>query len=237
MKHVAELMTEAESQKPKSFEAEVWNKLSRIDCSGMVEKKMNLSYLSWASAWAVLMEFYPESSFRFDEPKEFPDGTQEVWVFVTVKASEKSFERFMWLPVLDHQNRPIRSPNAFQINTTRMRCLTKCLAMFGLGHHIYAGEDVPRPELDKAPVGEKRSVVQTVISENGVSFDPEEAEAIAIAIDDCFTLDGKTLELQDGDALDQIISKLKTDSDLKVGVWHHLPSNVRSFIKKRERGE
>ena len=31
-----------------------------------------------------------------------------------------------------------------------MRCLTKCLAMFGLGHYIYAGEDIPSGE-DKKP--------------------------------------------------------------------------------------
>jgi hypothetical protein len=31
----------------------------------------------------------------------------------------------------------------FDINKTIMRCLTKNLAMFGLGIYIYAGEDVP----------------------------------------------------------------------------------------------
>ena len=31
-----------------------------------------------------------------------------------------------------------------------MRCLVKCLAMFGLGHYIYAGEDLPSAEADKA---------------------------------------------------------------------------------------
>ena len=36
----------------------------------------------------------------------------------------------------------------FDINKTIMRCLTKNLAMFGLGHYIYAGEDLPesKPE-------------------------------------------------------------------------------------------
>ena len=32
----------------------------------------------------------------------------------------------------------------FDINTAIMRCLTKNLAMFGLGHYIYAGEDLPK---------------------------------------------------------------------------------------------
>jgi hypothetical protein len=31
----------------------------------------------------------------------------------------------------------------FDINKTIMRCLTKNLAMFGLGIYIYAGEDLP----------------------------------------------------------------------------------------------
>ncbi len=51
----------------------------------------------------------------------------------------------MWLPVLDFKNKPIANPNAFDINTARMRCLVKCLAMFGLGHYIYAGEILPAP--------------------------------------------------------------------------------------------
>jgi hypothetical protein len=52
----------------------------------------------------------------------------------------------MWLPVLDFKNKAIQSPNAFDINSARMRCLVKCLAMFGLGHYIYAGESAPSPQ-------------------------------------------------------------------------------------------
>ncbi len=36
-----------------------------------------------------------------------------------------------------------------------MRCLTKCLAMFGLGHYIYAGEDIPSGENKKPEVKDK----------------------------------------------------------------------------------
>ena len=34
----------------------------------------------------------------------------------------------------------------FDVNKTIMRCLTKNLAMFGLGLYIYAGEDLPAEE-------------------------------------------------------------------------------------------
>lgn len=42
----------------------------------------------------------------------------------------------------------VKSATMFDINTSIMRCLTKNLAMFGLGLYIYAGEDIP--EEDKA---------------------------------------------------------------------------------------
>jgi len=54
----------------------------------------------------------------------------------------------MWLPVLDHKNKAITNPNAFDINSARMRCLVKCLAMHGLGHYIYSGESFPAPSPD-----------------------------------------------------------------------------------------
>lgn len=40
----------------------------------------------------------------------------------------------------------------FDINKTIMRCLTKNLAMFGLGLYIYAGEDLPEDERANEPV-------------------------------------------------------------------------------------
>lgn len=210
-----------------SFQAEVWKTLSSIDCSKHVEKKQNLSYLSWAWAWAILMSNYPESEFEFEPPNEYPDGTAEIWVTVTVRSDEKSCQRRMWLPCLDHRNAPIKHPNAFQVNTTRMRCLTKALAMFGLGHHIYAGEDIPRPELDAPPVGEKKdnSVAGAVL--DGEKFDAPMRDnylnGILVAI-----------STEDDAGLAQLLDELKADPIMKVAIWHKLGSRERSFIKSFE---
>jgi hypothetical protein len=119
---------------------EIWQTLSSIDCSDHVEKKANLTYLSWAWAWATLMEHYPEATFEFDEPKVMNDGT--MMVFCTVIIQECS--RKMWLPVMDYKNKSISNPDSFAVNTAMMRCLVKCLALYGLGHYIYAGEDLPQ---------------------------------------------------------------------------------------------
>ena len=131
----------------KSFPRQVWKTLSAINVNEKAEKKLGLTYLSWAWAWAVLMENYPESSYEFAPEKYFQDGTCEVGVTVTVKDGENEISRYMWLPVLDHKNKPIPNPNAFDINKNKMRCLVKCISMFGLGLYIYAGEDLPEAEL------------------------------------------------------------------------------------------
>jgi hypothetical protein len=121
---------------------EIFETLSKIDLSEMVEKKMNLTYLSWANAWQVVMDNYPSSNFEILDPVKFDDGSMEVWCSVTINEHTRK----MWLPVMDHRNNSIINPSSRQVSDARMRCLVKCLAMFGLGLYIYRGEDLPRQE-------------------------------------------------------------------------------------------
>ena len=112
-------------------------KLSRKDVSAGVEVKHGgLSYLSWSVAWNTLCEDYPDSSYYFGDPLTLPDGTMMVRAGVTVEGLCHE----MMLPVLDHRNKPIASPNAFDFNSAQMRCLVKALAMHGVGIGLYLGE-------------------------------------------------------------------------------------------------
>jgi len=52
------------------------------------------------------------------------------------------------LPVMNHRNQPIPAPNAFEVNTAIMRCMTKALALHGLGLYIYSGDDLPMQEAE-----------------------------------------------------------------------------------------
>ena len=133
-----------------SFAKTVWQTLSAINVNDHTEKKGNLTYLSWAWAWGTLMENFPESEYSFGPAEAAADETVLLTCMVTVRDGEHFVSREMWLPVMDNRNKPIKNPDAFAINTTRMRCLTKCLAMFGLGHYIYAGEDLPEAETKAA---------------------------------------------------------------------------------------
>ena len=139
---------------------QIWQTLSKIDCTQHVEKKNGLSYLSWAWAWGVLMEHYPDAQYSFDPPQVFQNGTQ--MVFCTVQIGECS--RRMWLPVMDHRNKSITDPDSFAVNTAMMRCLVKCLALYGLGHYIYAGEDLPTVEIQPVTEGQVAELVTLIES-------------------------------------------------------------------------
>ena len=128
--------------------------LLKLNVNEHVEKKQNLSYLSWAWAWAEALKADPAASFevktfKHDEYTEVPymgvNGTAMVWVTVTIFDKPMTCQ----LPVMDHRNKAIPNPDAFQVNTAIMRCMTKALSLHGLGLYIYAGEDLPE---DAAPI-------------------------------------------------------------------------------------
>lgn len=132
-------------KKQTTLMARVWADLSPINVNEHVQKKGNLSYLSWTWAWATLMERYPESYYVFQDNR-FEDGSVMVECVLTIHEGEEVATRTMWLPVMDHRNKAIINPNARDISDTRMRCLVKCLAMFGLGFYIFSGSDIPEAE-------------------------------------------------------------------------------------------
>jgi len=130
------------------------SELLKINVSEHTEKKNGLTYLSWAWAWAEVLKLDPDATWDAVEfngfPASFaPDGSALVKTIVTIKGKAKS----CWLPVMNHRNQAIKNPDAFNINTAIVRCLTKCISMHGLGLYIYAGEDLPE---DDAPQAQKQ---------------------------------------------------------------------------------
>lgn len=51
----------------------------------------------------------------------------------------------------EYNVKTVEAATMFDINKTIMRCLTKNLAMHGLGLYIYAGEDLPESQDDETP--------------------------------------------------------------------------------------
>lgn len=168
-----------ETLKPKNY----FEELSRVDCSGKIEKKNGLSYLSWAFAWGELKKRYPLSFYTIYENENgynyFTDG-HTAWVktgvtvvfnsgvvmadsSITIEPT-KSLEHIEYLPVMDFRNNsiPLEKITSFDVNKTIQRSLTKAVARHGLGLYIYAGEDLPEtdnkePEPAKAPTEVKQT--------------------------------------------------------------------------------
>ena len=115
-----------------------FTKLAAIDVGPHIEKKANLSYLSWAWAVDQLMRVDPAANWVFNDPKMYGPT---MMVSCTVTAFGKPIT--MHLPVMDHRNKAIANPDAFEVNKNMMRCLVKAIACHGLGLYIYAGEDLP----------------------------------------------------------------------------------------------
>ena len=127
-----------------------YEELLKLNLNGKTEKKGNLTYLSWAWAWQEFKRVYPQATYevvKFENglPYAYDEKTGYM-CFTRVTVDDLTHE--MWLPVMDFKNQAIKGDKAsmFDVNKTIMRCLTKNLAMFGLGLYIYAGEDLPEPQ-------------------------------------------------------------------------------------------
>ena len=147
----------------------VFQTLNAINVTPFTEKFNNLSYLSWGKAMEVILDLYPDMSYEiiFNEETKQPYFISDEGIMCYTKVTIQGVTRMMWLPVMDHTNRAMKTSSyeyqvydkytktyvtkvveaatMFDINKTIMRCLTKNLAMFGLGLHIYIGEDLPTP--------------------------------------------------------------------------------------------
>lgn len=139
-------MNVGETQVVEKTTKSVFETLSSVDCSDKVEKKNNLSYLSWAYAWGELLKKFPDSTYTVYENKDglnyFTDG-RTCWVKTGVTV--KGIEHIEYLPVMDYRNKsiPLNSVTSFDVNKTIQRSITKAIARHGLGLNIYAGEDLP----------------------------------------------------------------------------------------------
>jgi hypothetical protein len=194
--------------------SELINELLKKNVNEHTEKKNGLTYLSWAWAWAEALKADSSASYRVEMfgDKCFMDINGTAMVFVTVTMFGKPMT--CQLPVMDYRNKAIPKPDAFAVNTAIMRCMTKALALHGLGLYLYSGEDVPEGGATIKPT-------------DGVIVDKNRENIIAdvaIAVQDRF---------EASDLIGAYEEYLGIhDQEEKVALWALLPSNVRSALKK-----
>ena len=161
-----------------------------------------LTYLSWCYAWSEVKKLYPNARYeilKFGENKLPYVFDEKTGYMVFTRVEIENIEHEMWLPVMDSANKAMKDKpytykvkkynsntkqyefiekevqpaTMFDINKTIMRCLTKNLAMFGLGLYIYAGEDLPENVDNETP--KKELLIQDIQKNNILEkFTPDE---------------------------------------------------------------
>ena len=144
-----------------------FDKLSAVNVYDKVEKKGQLTYLSWAHAWAFAKKLYPELTRKVYESENgmnyFTDG-KTAWVKVGVTIDE--LEYIDYLPIMNTSGRPksiqLDNITSFEVNSSIQRSTVKALALHGLGLSVYAGEDL----IETAPVIKKPKLISLEIEDD-----------------------------------------------------------------------
>lgn len=124
----------------------IFKTLSDVSIAGKTERKGNLDYLSWASAWSLLKKHYPNAQrMVYEDPHTglnfFTDGRT---AYVKVGIIVDGLEHIDYLPIMDYRNAAIQVDKitSFEVNKTIQRSTAKAIALHGLGLSLWIGEDV-----------------------------------------------------------------------------------------------
>jgi hypothetical protein len=132
-----------------------YKKLNSIGVKDKVEKKGGMDYLSWANAWDMLKQEYPDAQrVIYESPHTglnyFTDGKT---AYVKVGIIVGGQEHIDMLPVMDFRNNslPLEKITSTDVNKSIQRSTAKAIAMHGLGIQLWIGEDTDIKDETPAP--------------------------------------------------------------------------------------
>lgn len=110
-----------------------------------------LGYLSWATAYRMLIEKDPDAEYEILENEHGFIWEQYGTFLVRTRVHAFGRSRDMWLSIMDNSHNAVKAEKLTSnlVNNAIMRCLTKNIAMFGIGLKLYEKEDIPK-ESDNA---------------------------------------------------------------------------------------
>lgn len=165
--------------------------LNSINVTDKIEKKNNLSYLSWAWCWGEVKKFDQRAFYTIyedTEGKNYHTDGRTAWVktgvtvhfpvpFTDADGNESliydELEHIEYLPVMDFRNNsiPLEKITSTDVNKAIQRSLTKACARHGLGLYIYAGEDLPEITAPDEKITQKEvQLLEKMCYRKGVSL-------------------------------------------------------------------
>lgn len=198
--------------------------LLSINVNEHTEKKGSLTYLSWAWAWAEVLKHDPTATWVAHQYG--PKGSEQpcMWIgdtaMVHTSVTIKGQRRECMLPVMDHKNNAVKNPDARKISDAIMRCMTKAIAMHGLGLYIYAGEDLPE-SADSEP-----EQTPAALTAYGKKVDRTLVMKVRRAIAEAVANDRELGVLQEWEGATEI------SEDFAADVWAGLTTPERDMIRR-----
>ena len=206
----------------------VYETLSSINVNGHTESfpsgKKILTYLSWAWAWDITKQHYPEMTskvYKNVEGLNYHHDGKTAWVETGVTI--EGIEHIENLPVMGNSNQslPLSGITSWHVNKSIQRSLTKAIARHGLGLYLYAGEDLPEPEKKANNAAEIEKAEQEAKDQNLVN---QYVHSVKKA------LDGETI---DDSAIREVFSEIADSGDkLKMPVFNLLLPEEQSITKE-----
>lgn len=149
------------------MEKNYFQTLYDIDVSDKTKQKNNLTYLSWAAAWAEVKKLFPEATYMIYENEvgyNYHTDGKTAWVKTSVTVN--GIENIDYLPVMDFKNKSILVDNiaSTDVNKAIQRSLVRCLAKHGLGLYIYEGDDLPEAVTELDEINEENLSLATELS-------------------------------------------------------------------------
>lgn len=174
--NLANAKTKIDSVKKYQTSKEIFDKLYAVNVSKYTEERKGLTYLPWADALMEVKKLYPDFEYQIlwfnGKPYYFDTDNEELGYAVFTAVTIENETRFMWLPVLDTNNKvmlkheytydtkntkgiKVSACTWYDINKTLMRCIVKNIGVFGLGINIYRKDSLPEPEQEANEQAEK----------------------------------------------------------------------------------
>lgn len=211
------------------------SELLKINVNEHTEKKGQLTYLSWAWAWAEVLKVDPAATWIVHTYG--PQGAEQpcMWIgetaMVHTSVTVNGLRRECMLPVMDNRNNALKNPDSRKVSDAIMRCMTKAISMHGLGLYIYAGEDVPEGDGADPRDLSKGGTVQHG-ARDGIGDDlPEEDKTYLCELAAWIT---KHVAAGEAPQMAQHIANEKLESDQRIFLESQMDSKTRSAIKKAE---
>ena len=196
----------------------VFKDLSSVSIKGKTDKKGKFDYLSWATAWSLIKEKYPNAQrLVYESPHTglnfFTDGKT---AYVKVGITIDNLEHIDYLPIMDYRNNSISvdKVTSMDVNTAIQRSTAKAIAMHGLGLSLWIGEDTIEQVTPKAKAVSKTPLPKNTTLELNVG-------------DDNWTKVLKYIESNKDLGLPKIIKNLEVKYNIKASVKKELSKQIK----------